>query len=128
MPTIPQIYDVIINGFKYYNTSPQWEQEVGKFLEKYKKQYPKRYYDNLSNDLRHQYASAVLTKETNPNVAKGLGDLNEFFNFNASGRLDTERDQIANSIGRNFALKNPQMSHEQMLQNLYENYIKSKGW
>lgn len=92
------------------------EQEVGDFL-RTQTANPKLY----SNDLRHQYASAIMAQKYGENQAKFLGDLNEFFNFNASGRYDTEIDKYNNQIGRKYAQMYPNYTKQQFLNEFYKN-------
>lgn len=88
--------------------------------------------DNWSNDLRHQYVSAVYARNLGEKMAKILGDLNEFFDANQSGRYDKARDQINNEIGRQYGLKFSDISRAKLLDILVSDYnnnlkiIKSK--
>jgi len=112
----------------YVKPNGQLEQEVGNFLvpakEKYQRLNRIDLYNNLSNDIRHQYASALMAQKYGNDIAKFLGNANEFFDFNASGRADTLRDQRANEIGRQYGLKYPNYTKEQILQKLYDDYYK----
>lgn len=60
------------NYFYYSNLNDKFEHEVGDFLKK-NTNAPKLY----SNDLRHQYVSALYARNLGENKAKWLGDLNE---------------------------------------------------
>lgn len=100
----------------YYTTYEPLEQEVGDFL-RANVPNPKYY----SNDLRHQYASAIFTQKYDPKTAKRLGDLNEFLDFNQSGREDTEIDQENNRIGREYGQKYPNYDKQQLLKMMLQN-------
>lgn len=99
----------------YNNTYKPLEQEVGNFL-RLNTETPLLY----SNDLRHRYASAVFTQKYGKNKAKFLGDLNEILDFGLSGKNDTENDKIQNAIGRNYGLKYPQYSKDELIKKIFE--------
>lgn len=108
-----------------YSLNNKLEHEVGDFLRENTNS-PKLY----SNDLRHQYTSALYTRNKGANIAKGLGDLNEFFDFNGSGREDTEIDKINNQIGREYGLKYPNLSRGELLYKLltdWDNNVKRQN-
>lgn len=78
----------------------------------------------MSNDLRHQYASAVLTRDKGPTVANVLGWLNEVGTREEDSQIeDSKRDERANAIGRDYALQHPQFTNEQLLNGLFQQYI-----
>lgn len=106
-----------------FTTKKSMEQDVGNFLAQYKPMYKnKQNYEALSNNIRHQYASALMAQKYGEDIARRLGDANEFFDFAGSGRADTLRDQRANEIGRAYGLAHPNFSKAQLLQGLYNNY------
>lgn len=103
-----------LNNIDYYNNlNKDLEFQVGNFL-RANTVNPKLY----SNDIRHQYASALYARNLGADTAKRLGDLNELINFSGSGREDTQIDKINNSIGRNYGLKYPNLPKEQLLYKL----------
>lgn len=54
----------LLNEIKYYYDTPRdREKEVGEFLTPLRSKYPRKFYDNMSNDIRHAYASAVLARD-----------------------------------------------------------------
>lgn len=124
--SVKQLAKLLVGLPKYYSASNIMEQDVGKFLTPKKGLYPLNFYNNMSNDLRHQYASARFTQTDGKNIARRLGDLNEFVDFNQSGRIDTEQDQKANAIGRQYGLKYPNYTKEQLLNTLYNDYQKNR--
>lgn len=89
------------------------EHEVGDFLRQNTNS-PKLY----SNDIRHQYTSALYTRNLGEKAAKWLGDFNEKVHFSntGSGAYDTALDQLNNEIGRNYAKNYPNLPREQLLQ------------
>nr|QGT49703.1 hypothetical protein Melaina855_0900 [uncultured Candidatus Melainabacteria bacterium] len=97
----------------YQNLNNKLEHEVGDFLNS-KTNNPKLY----SNDIRHQYVSALYAKNKGIGKAKFLGNLNEFFDANQSGREDTEVDQINNQIGREYAIRYSNLSKSELLNKL----------
>lgn len=101
------------NLFYYNNLNKKLDHEVGSFLEK-NTPFPKAY----SNDLRHQYTSALYARNLGENIAKILGDWNEYTNLGMSGREDTNLDQFNNRIGREYGLKYPNMPKEELLHTL----------
>lgn len=103
-----------IENYSYYNNlNNKLEHEVGDFLRQNTNS-PKLY----SNDIRHQYTSALYTRNLGEKAAKWLGDLNEKVHFSntGSGAYDTNLDQLNNEIGRNYAKKYPNLPREQLLQ------------
>lgn len=107
----------------YKKFNEQLEQEVGDLL-RTKTSVPKLY----SNDLRHQYASAIYARNVGNDKAKFLGDLNEWTDFMGSGRYDTELDKINNEIGRGYGLANPNITRSQLFDLLMADYQKNKGY
>ena len=108
--------DIVNKLLNYYTTQKRFEQDVGDYLQS-KTASPKLY----SNDLRHQYASAITAQQLGQKPAEILGDLNEFFDFNASGRDDTAIDKYNNNTGRQYAIKYPDYTKEQFLDELFNN-------
>lgn len=119
----------LLNAIKYYYDTPRdREKEVGAFLTPLRSKYPRKFYDNMSNDIRHAYASAVLARDKGEGVAKFLGDANEAIDYGASGRYDTERDLEANALGRSYATMYPDFNNQQMLEQIYKDYLKKNYW
>ena len=115
----------LINYNYYDNLNDKLEYEVGDFLEKYTNS-PKLY----SNDIRHQYVSALYARNFDEKTAKWLGDLNEILHFGrtGSGNYDSNLDQLNNEIGRNYARKYPNISKEQLLQILLNDWKKNSDY
>ena len=107
----------------YYTTYEPLEQEVGDFIRENVSN-PKNY----SNDLRHQYASAVFAQKYGPEKAKFFGDMNEFLDFGQSGVEDTEIDKKNNGIGINYGLQYPNYDKQQLLKLMLENLQKERGF
>jgi hypothetical protein len=118
----------LIESISYYfnNTPKKREKEVGGFLTPLKKNYPQKFYNNMSNDLRHAYASAILARDKGQDTAKTLGDLYELINTGTQG--DTQRDLKANELGRGYAAMHPDLSNEEMLNNIYREYVINNGY
>lgn len=94
----------------YADLNKKLEHQVGNFL-RANTVNPKLY----SNDLRHQYVSALYTRNLGGKTAKTLGDLNELVNFSGSGREDTRIDKINNAIGREYGVKYPNFPKQDLL-------------
>lgn len=115
-----------LKNYSYYNNlNTQLEYEVGNFLTKHTNS-PKLY----SNDIRHQYGSALYARNFDEKTAKWLGDLNEILHFGktGSGNYDSNLDQLNNEIGRNYAKKYPNMPKEQLLQILLNDWEKNSNY
>ncbi len=113
-------------SYEYYNNvSDKLDHEVGDFL-KNSTNAPQVY----SNDLRHQFVSAIFARNLGQKQAKWLGDLNEWKpgGTTGSGVYDTELDQLNNEIGRQYAQKYPNASREQLLQILLNDWYKNSQW
>ena len=80
-----------INNYNYYKSlNDKFEVEVGNFLRK-KTDNPKSY----SNDIRHQYVSALYARNLGIEKAKWLGNFNEKASIGSgSGFNDTKIDKI----------------------------------
>ena len=112
------------NYFYYNNLNKKLDYEVGDFLEKHTNS-PKLY----SNDIRHQYVSALYARNLGEEKAKLLGDLNEQLNFGTGyGTYDTELDKLNNEIGRNYARQYPNISKEELLQILLNDWEKNSNY
>ena len=107
----------------YYNTYKPLAQETGDFLREVAPYNPKLY----SNDLRHQYASAVMAQKFGQDKARLLGNLNEYTDFGQSGRYDSKIDQFNNKVGREYAIMFPNANKKEMLNILFSNYDKTKS-
>ena len=101
----------------YINISNNLEKEVGAFLNK-KTVNPKDY----SNDIRHQYASAIFTRNFGPFITSVLGWFNEEKDANQSGVEDSEIDSVNNKIGREYGLKYPNLSKQDLLELLFKDW------
>ena len=110
-----------LGNLNYYrNLNHQLEKEVGDFL-RANTVNPKLY----SNDLRHQYTSALYARNLGDNWAKRLGDWNEVFNASGSGREDTLVDKYNNEVGRNYAKMYPDMPRQELLFKLLSDWDKN---
>ena len=113
-----------LKSYAYYSKlNKMFEKEVGDFL-KANVPNPKSY----SNDIRHQYVSALYTRNLGEEQAKWLGNLNEWTELirgNGSGTEDSKIDQINNEIGRNYGLKYPTIPREQLLKILLNDWEKN---
>lgn len=122
-------FETAIPNFKNYayynNLNKKLEKEVGDFLRE-KTLFPKRY----SNDIRHQYVSAIYARNLGQKHAKKLGDLNEILHFSntGSGAYDTALDQLNNEIGRNYAKKYPNISRVKLLEVLLNDFEKNSTY
>lgn len=115
-----------ILNYSYYNDlNNKLEQEVGNFLRK-NTNAPNLY----SNDIRHQYASAIYARNLGQDQAKWLGDLREWApgGTTGSGAYDTTLDQLNNEIGRQYAQKYPNVSRQQLLQILLNDWQKNSDY
>ena len=83
-----------------------------------------------SNDIRHQYVSALYARNLGQEQAKWLGDLNEKLHFSntGSGAYDTALDQLNNEIGRQYAQKYQNATKEQLLQILLRDWQKNSNY
>lgn len=112
-----------LSNYSYYNDlNTKLEQEVGDFL-RANTNSPQLY----SNDIRHQYVSALYARNLGQEQAKWLGDLNEKLHFSntGSGAYDTALDQLNNEIGRQYAQKYPNATKEELLQILLNDWQKN---
>ena len=107
----------------YHNLNNKLDQEVGDFLRS-KVVNPKLY----SNDLRHQYTSALYARNLGNKWAERLGDWNEALNANQSGRADTQIDQINNEIGRRYGEQYPNTPREELLERLMQDHSKNTAY
>lgn len=113
-----------VKNLNYYRKlNNKLEQEVGDFLHTNTNN-PNLY----SNDLRHQYVSALYARNLGDNWAKRLGDWNEIMDMSGSGREDTEIDKINNQIGRDYAKKYPNTSKNELLFKLLTDYQQNKEY
>lgn len=115
-----------LENYSYYNNlNNQFEHEVGDFLRQNTNS-PELY----SNDIRHQYVSALYARNLGEKQAKWLGDLNEKVHFSntGSGAYDTALDQLNNEIGRNYAKKYPTLQREQLLRIMLNDWEKNSQY
>lgn len=113
-------------NYEYYNNlSNKLDHEVGDFLQK-NTNAPQVY----SNDIRHQYVSAIFARNLGEKQAKWLGDINEWFHFGrtGSGTEDTNIDQLNNEIGRKYGLKYPNTPREELLKILLKDWEKNSQY
>lgn len=119
----------LFDDIKYYtyDATNLREKEVGNFLTPKRYLYDDDFYENMSNNIRHAYASAVLAKDKGENTAKLLGDLYEKTSIGTelSPQGDEQRDLDANAWGRSYGVKYPNYSNEQLLKKLYQDYLKT---
>ena len=101
------------NIFYYNGKLGDIEKEVGSFLNNSVPN-PKFY----SNDLRHQYTSALFARNLGANTAKRFGELNEIFNLSGSGTKDSKIDRINNDIGIEYGLKYKDIPKNELLYKL----------
>lgn len=101
------------NIFYYNGKLGDIEKEVGSFLNKSVPN-PKFY----SNDLRHQYTSALFARNLGENPTRFFGELNEIFGSSGGGRTDREIDKINNNIGIEYGLKYKDMPRNELLYKL----------
>jgi hypothetical protein len=111
------LIDLTKNLWYYRGLNNKLDKEVGDYLGNVTN-FPKSY----SNDIRHQYVSALYARNLGDEWAKKLGDLNETLDGNQSGRADTEIDTINNQIGREYGSKYPEMPRQELLKKLYKDY------
>lgn len=117
------IIDFAKNLLYYRGLNDKLDKEVGDFLAE-RTNFPKQF----SNDLRHQYISALYARNLGADWAKKLGDWNEFFNANQSGREDTEIDIINNEIGRQYGKNYLTTPREELLEKLMDDYYTNKKY
>ncbi len=108
------------NLIYYYILSEDYNKELGDFLHKNTSD-P----DYYSNDLRHQYVSAIFARNLGEKTAKIFGDLNEI-NGGLSESGDSDIDQINNEIGRSYAKKYPTMPRQELLKLLLKDHPKNE--
>lgn len=115
----------IPNLIYYNNLNKKLDYEVGDFLEKHTNS-PKLY----SNDIRHQYVSALYARNLGEKNAKWLGDINEILRLGrtGSGTDDTELDKLNNEIGRKYGRQYPNISKEELLQILLNDWDKNSQY
>ena len=111
-----------INSYKYYKTlNKKFENEVGDFLKNVTIN-PRLY----SNDIRHQYVSAIYARNLGAEKAKWLGNFNERVSIGSgSGLYDSKIDKINNEIGIMYAQKYPNISRNELLEILWRDYPKT---
>ncbi len=110
---------------KDYNTlQNKCEQEVENFLQDKQPYFHPKVFGNITNDLKHQYASARFTQEYDANTAKLLGDLKEkkdkIIERLFSLTQDTPIDLQQNAIGRQQGLQHLDVKPEILMQLLFE--------
>ena len=124
--TIDNDFEKPIWDINYYNNvlNPKIQQEVGDFLRS-KTNAPQLY----SNDIRHQYGSALMTRNKGAGLAKIIGDLNEgLAYFEGDTREDSAIDLINNEIGRKYGEQYPNISRGELLVKLLQDYPANKTY
>lgn len=112
----------LLNYGHYKKLNLQLEKDLGDFLRS-KTNAPQLY----SNDLRHQWASALYTQNKGNLYAKILGGLNEFPDyFMSDTREDSDIDLINNEIGRNYGEQYPNMPPGELLGKLLTDWGQNK--
>lgn len=110
----------------YYNRlNAILDREVGDFLRS-KVPNPKNY----SNDLRHQYTSAMYARNKGGNTTRNLGRLNEWFNISELepyNREDKKIDLYNNDIGIQYANRYRNLSNKELLQKLFNDYYVNRN-
>jgi hypothetical protein len=114
------LVDLTKNLLYYRGLNDKLDKEVGDFLSE-RTNFPKDY----SNDLRHQYVSALYARNLGNEWAKKLGDWQEVLGFQ-SGRGDTEIDKFNNELGRQYGAKYSTTPREQLLEKLMEDFYDNK--
>lgn len=101
----------------------QWERELGEYsrLHNLSK-------DLYSNDLRHQYASAITARNLGADKARFLGNMQEMFNSSGGDKLDTEIDKINNEIGIKYGLSNPDLPKSKLFDLLVNDHSKNREY
>ena len=106
----------------YYNKlSIEYDKEVGEFLRNNTNN-PKEF----SNDIRHQFVSAIFARNLGEDVAKRFGDINELKPADLLDPVDSKIDKINNEIGRQYAKQYPNMPRKQLLELMLKEYPQSK--
>ena len=106
----------------HYDTlSKEYDKEVGDFLRNNTNN-PKEF----SNDIRHQFVSAIFARNLGEDVAKRFGDINELMPADLLDPVDSKIDKINNEIGRNYAKQYPDIPREQLLMLMLKEYPKNK--
>ena len=105
----------------YRKLSQEYDKEVGEFLENNTNN-PKNY----SNDIRHQFVSAIFARNLGEKVTKIMGNLNEINPLDQLDPVDSKIDQINNEIGINYAKLYPNISREKLLKLMLRDYEKNR--
>ena len=106
----------------HYDTlSKEYDREVGEFLRN-NTDNPKDY----SNDIRHQFVSAIFARNLGEDVARRFGDINELKPADLLDPVDSKIDKINNEIGRQYAKQYPNMPRKQLLELMLKEYPQSK--
>lgn len=113
----------LYNLMYYKKLNNDLEHEVGNYLRE-RTNSPKLY----SNDLRHQYVSALYARNFGNKTAKYLGDFNEIGDFGQSGRADSEVDKINNEIGRNYGNQYNNLPRSQLFDVIFNDYDKNLNY
>ena len=104
----------------YQNLNNKLEREVGNYLRS-KVSNPKNY----SNDLRHQYVSALYSMNKGKKKSDMLGRLNEIFNVSeaeAGNMYDKKIDMYNNKIGNEYGERYKNLTNKQLLDKLFADY------
>lgn len=110
----------LFNLFYYSRLNNDLEKDVGDFLRS-KTQRPKDY----SNDIRHQYVSAMYARNKGEDITKLLGSLHEILNL-SEGEVNNKKDKAIdlynNNIGIQYGKRYPDVSKQQLLDLLFNDY------
>jgi len=107
---------------RHYDTlSKEYDKEVGEFLNN-NTDNPKKY----SNDIRHQFVSAIFARNLGEKTSKILGNLNELRPADLLDPVDSKIDKINNEIGRNYAKQYPNIPRKELLKLILKDYSKNK--
>lgn len=106
----------------YYKISEDYNKELGDFLRKNTDD-PSHY----SNDLRHQYVSAIFARNLGDGATKIMGELNEFKDgFHPEDPGDSDIDRINNEIGREYARRYPTIPRQELLKLMFNEYADNR--
>ena len=110
----------LFNLFYYERLNNDLEKDVGDFLRS-KTQKPKDY----SNDIRHQYTSAMYARNKGENITRKLGKLHEMLNI-SEGEPNNDKDKAIdlfnNDIGIEYGNRYPNVDKQQLLNMLFRDY------
>ncbi len=109
-----------LNILHYDKLSNIYDKELGDFL-RANTSNPEHY----SNDLRHQYVSAIFARNLGQKAAEIFGNLNETRDIKSEPG-DSNIDQINNEIVRNYAKLYPDMPRQELLKLMLKEHSKNQ--